>query len=115
MAKEAPDIIIGFTFNFEKPEATIIYTNARTEALEELLTNWVQDQVGSGGGGDPPTEKDETTITIGYFLSDDCFGTESDAGNKGLTVGVVIDMIPRLSQLIVKPWSERPQKETTNG
>lgn len=105
MGKIAVDILIKIGYSFSNPEQTVIKTNARKEALDELLSNWVQDQMFTGADPAEPAEKDPYEIKIGLVLENDQFHTESDTGNRGLTCGIVMDVLRRLETIPVLPLS----------
>lgn len=96
------DILIKISFNIADPDKTVIRTNARKEALEELLSAWVYDQMGRGGDNSTPEEKDIYQVVIGFEVAEDIFATTSDTGNKGLTAGLVMDTLRRLDRLSVE-------------
>lgn len=97
-----PDVLIKLDFDMEHPEKSVIRTNARPEALEEILGAWIQDQMGRGKDPSPPVERSRYAITIGLRVADDAFATESDCGNKGLATGIVLDVFQRLGSLAVE-------------
>lgn len=104
-------IVIKYGFNGRRSESCV-YTNARPEALEELLDTWIQDQVGTGRDPNPPNEAlDLYTIDIGYFLDVDAFSTESDTSNRGLSTGIVMAVVRELREgtLSVKGLEELPK------
>lgn len=103
MTKVAVDIVIKISASIKNPEQTVIKTNARKEALDELLSNWLQDQIGTGADNAEPADKDPYEITIGLILENDQFLTESDTGNRALTCGIVMDVLSRLSSVTVLP------------
>ena len=116
MTQVAVDVLIVISYNFEDVSKSCIYTNAREEALEELLSNWVQDQMFRNEPPEPRKfdERDVYTIKIGLVIEDDSFCTESDTGNKGLTVGIVMAVlgmlprIPKIDFISIKTLRERP-------
>ncbi len=97
------DIVVEIHYDLKKPEQTIIKTNARKEALEEILEAWLLDQVGRGQDGRQPARRDVYLVRIGLDLSDDTFFTESDTGNSALTCGLIMDVLARLEKLSVLP------------
>lgn len=92
-----PDILLEIKFNMKDPNKTVIETNAKPEVVEELLVDWVQMQMGQGSDGSKAEDREVYTIRIGLRLEDDCFGTESDTNNKGLTCGIIMDVIRLLN------------------
>jgi len=88
-----PDIQVSLAFNMKDPKASTIRTNAKREALEEILEAWCHAQVGAGPDPNPANQAEVYNITIGLWLADDSFGTDADTGNKGLTAGIVMDVL----------------------
>ena len=93
------DIVLQITFDFKKPDKTIIRTNAKKEAVEEILEAWLSCQIGQGKDESKHNEKDEYKIEIQLDLSDDTFRTNSDTGNKGFTCGIIMDILGRLNEI----------------
>ena len=110
MTQVAVDILVIIRYDLLKSASTCIYTNARTDnnALEDILSTWVQGQLGRGEDPSPAVERDVYTIKLGLVIEDDSFCTEADTGNKGLTCGIVVDVLQNLKSTPVKNLSERP-------
>lgn len=97
------DIIIEVYFDMNK-ERAVVKTNAKREALRELLGDWLYAQIGKGEDSAPPNEKDEFKIKIKLDLKTDTFTTESDTGNKGLTCGIIkMDVFEKLEEIEISP------------
>lgn len=111
MSKVPVDIMMQISYHFDDMPKTCIYTNAKPEVLEELFSNWLQDQMFAKDKPphDPSTlvERDVYTVKIGLILEDDSFCTESDTGNHAMTVGLVMDVLSRVKDITVKSLSER--------
>lgn len=90
------DIVLEIAFNISNPLETVIRTNAKKEALEGILENWLSCQTGQGKDRNKAKKRDLYKIKIQLDLSDDSFYTSSDTGNKGLTCGIVMDVFKRL-------------------
>lgn len=97
----SPDILVVIEYHLNEPEKTVIRTNAVPERLEEIISAWVQDQIGRGKDPHEPEVRQVYTITIGLRIEDDAFVCESDTGNAGLTCGLVMDTLSRLGRLQV--------------
>lgn len=110
--KVAVDVLVEIHFDAknEDPQSTTIYTNARLDngALEEIITTWIQDQMGRGADPEKAVERDLYKIKLGLVLDGDYFCTESDTGNKGLTCGIVMAVLKDLEKIPKKALSERP-------
>jgi hypothetical protein len=96
-------IVLDITFNLAKPAESTIRTNAKPEVVEELIANWLRDQMGRGKDNAQPVLKSEYKIKIGLDLSDDTFYTESDTGNKSLTCGLVMCLLKHLDKVAILP------------
>ncbi len=99
------DIILEIAFNLNEPKKTIIKTNAKKEALEEILETWISCQMGKGADTSKPAQKDVYAIKIYVDLTDDSFVTESDTGNKGLTCGIIMNVFSNLKNITVQDLS----------
>lgn len=95
------DLILQVTFNLDNPEKTVIKTNAKKEAVEGILEAWLSGQVGKGEDESKANEKSEYNIEIQLDLSYDTFYTKSDAGNKGLTCGIIMNVFSRLDKITI--------------
>lgn len=87
-----PDIFIEMTFTV-KDEAVTIRTNAKHEVIEELLTDYLHSQVGTGKDPTPMMELDVYKINIGVELAEDSWGSGHDCGNKGLRDGIIMRIL----------------------
>lgn len=93
-----PDILLVLRHDYKDPAKSCIYTNAKPEAVDEILENYLLDKIGSGRGKEASRDhevRDLYTIKIGLCLEDDSFGTEADTGNWGLTVGIVMGFLTK--------------------
>ncbi len=97
------DILIIINFDLNDKNKTIIRTNATPEALPEILSDWIRDQVGTGKDLSKHDEKDNYVIKINLDLSGDIFTTSSDTGNKGLTNGIVMTTFGMLEEIQILP------------
>lgn len=97
-----PDILVVIEYNLNEPEKTVIRTNATSEGLEELISTWLTDQIGQGKDPGKANDRETYTIKIGLRIEDDASACESDAGNKGLTCGIVMDVLSRLKNLEIR-------------
>lgn len=99
------DIVLDITYNIAEPVKSIIRTNAKPEMVEELIVEWLRDQMGRGKDDTPINEKSEYKIKIGLDLTNDNFYTENDTGNKSLTCGLIISLFKCLGRLTISPLS----------
>jgi len=95
------NVSVQIIFDMIKPGRTIIRTNVRKEAVRGLLEAWLHTQIGKGEDKNIPKKKHIYTITIRVDLSYDIFYTSSDTKNKGLTCGIVLDVLKRLDELTI--------------
>jgi hypothetical protein len=101
--KIQPDILIEIDFDLKDPTKTIVRTNAKQEALDELFAAWVQDQIVTERSDREcysplePTNDDHYLIRIGLVLDGDVFYTNHNCDNHALAVGIVHgDVWPRV-------------------
>ncbi len=100
------DVLTVIKYDMVDRSKSVIYTNARREALKEILTEWCLEQQGSGADMAKEVERDVYTISIGLSLGrNDTFCTQSDTGNRALTAGIVMDALSR-SDLNIKSLEE---------
>lgn len=99
------DISIIINFNINDEAKTTIKTNAKPEALEEILSDWIRDQAGLGEDLRNPNVSGVYEIQINLDLSGDIFTTSSDTGNDGLTAGIVQRVFGTLKEIEVLPLS----------
>jgi hypothetical protein len=104
-------LIVEITYNLDEPTKSVIRTNAKKEAVEGILEGWLEGQFGRGADESKTNEKDVYKIVIGLDLTEDIFRTiSSDAGNKGLTAGIVADVFKRLDEIQVQALEAGAEK-----
>ena len=92
-----PDILIEVDFPWKDEEFTV-RTNAKREALDELLVDWLRSQMGQGADESPIEEHPVYKLKLGFRVSDDGFALESNCGNKGLEAGILGRVMALLSK-----------------
>ncbi len=92
-------IILKIIFDINNLDKTIIKTNAKKEAIKEILEAWLRYQIGKRKDKRKANKRDVYKITIQLDLSDDNFNTISDVGNDGLTSGIVMDVFSKLKKI----------------
>jgi len=95
------NIILQILFNVDERNKSTITTNAKKEAIAEILEAWVSSQVGLGKDDSEADKKPEYKIEIQLDLSYDTFSTKSDTGNNGLTCGIIMDLLNRLDNISI--------------
>lgn len=95
-------VLIVITYPIDSTKIPSIRTNAKPEALKEILTEFLRTQIGLGEDKSSPNEQDYYTITISLQLERDVFTVKSDTGNKGLTTGIVMEVLNNLGKIEVK-------------
>lgn len=91
------DVYVKIQYNFKQPKKTKIITNARNkERVLEILEGFVSANIGQGKDTSAPIEREEYEIIIGIDLSSDTFHVTSNTGNKGLTCGIIMDIIANI-------------------
>jgi hypothetical protein len=90
------DIIVRISYPIENPENTTIKTNAKRKVLEEIISDWLYDQIGKGADTNKANQESVYEIEIRLDLSSGCFTTTGNTGNDSLTAGIVRDLLSRL-------------------
>lgn len=98
------DIVMDIEFPMAPGTKPVIRTNAKREALEELLTTWLHWKATSSEKDTRDvTERDVHHIKIGLALANDEFCTEHDVGNNDAAIGMVLETLQRLDEVEVLP------------
>ena len=87
-----PDITIEIDFDINGQTAQI-KTNAKREAVLELMTDYIHSQIGTGKDTSPPENRDVYKIILGVELAEDSWGSYHNCGNKGLRDGIVMKVL----------------------
>lgn len=110
MATMKPDILFEIKYPMDNPEEFEMRTNAKTAAIEELLTDYIRaSHMGKGKDPSEPEQRDEYEITLGFEVGTDSWGTNHNCGNKGLVAGIVMEILKRVNAGQVKgikPFSD---------
>ncbi len=102
-----PDVLIHIVYQFgDTANEAKIFTNARDDgAIEEILSDWVEDQIMRGKKPEDPVcaaeeVKSPVEIKIGLKIGDpDEWGFESTSGSRAMDVGIVVDVLSRLATI----------------
>lgn len=93
-------IDLQMTINYDMKAGSFTWdetkTNVKQSYREELLSDFLQSQIGSGADDTPAVEWDAYEIQIGVDLSDDTFYVKHNCGNKGLRDGILMDVLRKL-------------------
>jgi hypothetical protein len=73
-------------------------TDVKQERISEVLTDFLQMQIGRGKDDTPPAERDVYHIRIKLDLSEDRFDVEHDCGNLGLRDGLLLNALKHLPE-----------------
>ncbi len=98
MANPESTVFVKIKYPINNPENIEVEHNLKTDELakEEVLSNYLHNQMGRGEDKNPPADLDVYEITIGIDLADeDRMYVNSNTGNAGLTAGLVMDTIKR--------------------
>lgn len=102
------DIILEIVYYINEPNKTVIRTNAKKEAVEEILEVWLSCQTGLGEDKSKPNKKDKYIIQIQVDLSFDILSTSSDTENKSLTCGIIGDVFNGLDKIKILNFVKYP-------
>jgi hypothetical protein len=97
------DVVVEIIFNMEESDKTTIKTNAKPEAVSEILGAWLVAQTGKGWDSRESIRRGEYKISIKLDLSNDTFYTSSDTGNSSLTCGIVANVLQNLAKFQISP------------
>lgn len=86
---------ITFPMKELRPKPTI-KSDIKREYWEEVLSGFLQDQMGKGKDNTPAEERDEYEIIIQLDVSDDSFYVKHNCGNKGLRDGILMEVLRRI-------------------
>jgi hypothetical protein len=90
------DLYINITYPVNKPDEYKIESNIREELLSDMLCELIQSQIGTEEDKRKAKKRKIYHIRIDLDLNYDEFEITSDTGNKGLTTGIVMDVIARM-------------------
>ena len=96
---KASYIIVKIDYNIKEQLETVVRTNAKDEALPEILQNWIRCEIGQGEDNKEPNREDIYKIRITLDLTDGSFYTKSNTGNKDLTCGLVMNVLNMLDKI----------------
>ncbi len=88
-------IYIKISYPINEPEKFEIDTNAKQPLVAGLLTEFIRVYTGEVDQSEA-NELDVYEITLKLDLSDDGWSVKSNTGNKGLTMGIVMDVFQRM-------------------
>jgi hypothetical protein len=91
-------IEVSITYPIHRPDDFEISGNVKDNYVICLLTDWLHDQIGKGKDFSVAVDRNVYHIRIQVDLSQDIFYVDSDTGNKGLTTGIIMDVISRLDK-----------------
>ena len=70
-----------------------IQTNARARAIPEIISNFLELQIGKGKDNSKAINRDEYIIKIELNLHNDVFKCSDNCGNKGLRDGILLTFL----------------------
>lgn len=90
-------LFVTFRYPVNDPTSLeIVDTDMKREYIPDVVEAYIQDCIGRGADKRPANELDVYTITLIIDLSNDVITVRSDCGNKGLTLGIMMDILRRL-------------------
>lgn len=108
----ALDIYLNVTYPVDEPEKFKIETNAKAEAVADLIEDFIHDQIGAGTDRSQANELDVYEIILAIDLSDDSWRIKDDCGNKGLRDGILLAVLGRISKSQNLDWSSEKLEKT---
>lgn len=97
MANPKSTVFVKIKYSINNPEDVEVEHNLKSDELakEEVLANYLRDQMGRGEDTREAARLDVYEITIAIDLVDDQISVTSNTGNYGLTLGIVMDTMKR--------------------
>jgi hypothetical protein len=90
-------MFVIFEYSVKVGGFEIIESNLNQEGIIELLETYIHCSIGAGKDSNPAKERDVYRITLEIDLSDDRITVRSNCGNAGLTLGILIDILRRMT------------------
>jgi hypothetical protein len=90
-------MFVTFDYSVVTAEFDTIETDLNQEGIIELLWSFIQDSIGAGKDSNSPNDMDVYRITLEIDLSDDHITVVSNCGNAGLTLGILADILRRMT------------------
>lgn len=91
-------LFVSFIFPINDPEAfEIVATDMSNDGIIELLETYTQSCIGAGADESEAVEREVYNILLQIDLSDDTITVQSNTGNKGLTLGILMDILTRMT------------------
>ena len=93
------DTTLFIEITFPMKGTPTINTDVKHERVSDFLVDWMRaTQIGQGKDDSEAVEREEYRIGINIDLADDSFTTKTDTGNKGLTCGIVMNVVGRIEK-----------------
>jgi hypothetical protein len=87
---------IDITYPVNAPDKFKIKSNIREEVLPHMLEEIIRLQMGKGEDNSKAKRCKTYRVFVDIDLSNDDFEIQSNTGNKGLTLGIVMDVLNRM-------------------
>ena len=84
------DLYVELRYALSPEKVEVVHTNMNNAGIQELLENFVLDQVGKGKDTRKANSLMEYRIKLGILLEDDTIFEKDDCGNKGLRDGIIM-------------------------
>ena len=92
------NLFVVVTYPIETPHNFTIESNIKPESHADIISMFIEDEIGKGVDNSIPNEIDVYHIKLELDLETDTFTVQSDTGNKGLRDGILIDVMGRLNK-----------------
>lgn len=70
-------------------------TDVKDEAIAELVSTFLQTEIGSGEDKTPPEDRDVYNIRLRMRMEDDTFFVKHDCGNLGFRDGILLKAVEK--------------------
>jgi hypothetical protein len=91
-------VYLKIIYPIDNPGNFEIESDIKPELRSEVISDFLRAQIGTGEDPRPTVDRKVYTILIQLDLQDDSFHFKSDTGNRGLTAGILMDVLNRLPE-----------------
>lgn len=92
------DLHIDISYPIDAPDKFKIKSNIRKEVLPHMLEEIVRLQMGKGEDNSKSKKCKTYRVFVDIDLNSDDFEIQSNTGNEGLTLGIVMDVLNRMKK-----------------
>ena len=94
-------MLVTVELDYNAVDDTVEYTsatNAKPEALPDILSSWIRTQFGAGEDNREATDRKKYRIRLELDLQGDVFHVSHNCGNDALCLGIVLNALRKLPE-----------------